>query len=177
MGKGQQRRDLRPARGRRANGNPYLDLSDGAPGTRREGERALWAVEPARELVAKRRLTLRLEGGRVRPGWADAGRKRLPEVVEVVVRGLHDERRHADLREARARPELAELAGRREAHRGSLVGRFGIERGGRIPEAPEHRHLAAVVPDAAGDDTAGSRDPNHLAQSLVGIGEEVDDEL
>src|SRR5215211_6794688 len=141
--------------------------SDGAPRSGRKRERPVRAVEPACELGSQRGLALRLERRRVGARRADAGRERLPEVVKVLVRSLDDERGHSDLREPCVGPELAELVRRREAHQGSLVGGLGVEGGSRVPKGAQHRHLAAVVPDAAGEDACVPRDPHQLAHAAL----------
>src|SRR5215207_7824669 len=97
-----------------------------------------------------------------------------------LIQGLDDDRGHVDVAQSSALPQRRELVGAGEAHGVSLHQRgraLRVERSGCLPEGAKHRHLAAVVPHAAGDDSVCAGHPGHLPQPLLGIVEKIDDEL
>ena len=77
-------------------------------------------------------------------------------------------------------PQLGELARGAPAHHHALVGgdgAFGLDLAGRVPERPQERHLARVVPDAGRHDAARPRHAGHLTHARFRIAHEVHDEL
>src|ERR671911_66389 len=168
-----------PGGRRRAARAAPLDSADRTPGAGREREGVFRPAEPPTELVPKLLLCVGVERGRVGACGADAGRERCPKVVEGFVRRLDVDRGHRDARQVRL-PELSELLGPREPHRVLLHQRprpSRVKCRGRLPEGAQHRHSAAVVPDAARDDASGARHARHLPQPCIRVAEEVHDEL
>ena len=75
--------------------------------------------------------------------------------------------------------QLRQRARAAVAHRAPLVARGGgrVERLRGVPEAPQQRHPARVVPHRDGHGTAGLDDAGHLAHARGRVLHEVDDEL
>ena len=77
------------------------------------------------------------------PAEPNTDGQRLPEVVEVGVSGLDDERPRFDVMESDSSPERLQFVRASETHRSALVWGVGIDGAGRIPE-----HASIRIPSA-----------------------------
>ena len=106
----------------------------------------------------------------------DGVRERLPEVVEVRVVRARLQLALDHVVQAGAPEALAEVA---LLHAGPalLADHVGVELARGSPEDAEHPHPpAGEVPHARCDGAAVARDPGHLAQALLGVAHEADDQ-
>src|SRR5262245_26073638 len=112
-------------------------FSTHAPGSRRQGERAVLAISEQALAHASFKLPAAISRERydVSAPWACAFRKRLPIIVERWVRLVDHQRRLLDVDQSSLPPQIAQLALAGKLHV-TLVPGFdsGIECNGFVPE-------------------------------------------
>src|SRR4029453_6360880 len=149
------------------------------PRSSTEPERLIPGTEALLEVGLQRRPAVGRQRGHIRTGGRNAELERLPQILKTLIAGCDNYLRDGDPVQISTHPQRFEFVWGAVPHRAALieVGCVRGERGYRIPEAPQHCHLARVIPYGRRDSASGLSYPPHFAHAGLGIAHEVHHKL